>query len=951
MAVYYVSTTGNDLAAGTSLSTAFRTLERARDAMRANTGDDTALVRGGVYELATPLLLNQLDDGSSFAAMTGQTVTLSGGHAINNWTAGANGIWTATVNAADMHQLTVNGARMAEARYPNETPNDPIQGGWLFGREPAAGTNPLQQLTYDPADFAPGQLATGTSVRIFTNASWASEVLTVQSVDTANHVITFSQPASYELGTASRYYVQGRQPLLDAAGEWWFDTTAKLLHFKAPPGFDGTGAVASGLNDIIQIAGANNIRIAGFTFSDSASGHAYPDRASAGIRIDGAQNVVIENNSFQNLIKGVHAEAYTIGAVIRGNDFAHLWASAIDLDHGSKQNQILSNNIRRTGEVFVAPAAINMNEGAANTIAHNLIRDIPRNGIQWVNYDPILRSGGNVVEFNTILRSGQQTSDGGAIYVYSSPDRVHDGDVVRHNRIVDTGGLETQAGGFVPGAQFSHGIYLDDFTNRAVITGNFIQTSVRGGIYLHGGSDNAVFNNISLDNKDIGIQLFEIGSPMTGNQISGNIVGMSGGSGNIVELNPAYVSGLSLRNNYYLDADPTSARFSGRDFAAWRALGFDAGTDLLPSTVFRNPSAGDYRLKPGALPLTEGFNDLQWEQMSLFRGGRIVTGSLGRDTLAGGAGNDVLFGLAGDDALRGGAGQDELDGGPGNDRYWIDNPGDAVFESANSGIDIVFSSVDHALKAHVETLILQGSTPLFGAGNGLNNIITGNAGNNTLLGNDGNDALNGGVGNDVMSGGAGNDTFTADSSGDVVIENANQGTDRVLSSVSFVLGAHVEMLWLTGLSSIDGTGNALSNSLRGNDAANVLSGGDGNDVILGGAGNDSLLGGAGNDQLIGGLGADRFVFANHLSGRDVVADFVSGSDRLAISSAGFGVSSIVLRSGPTPSVIGTSGQFLYDTDDGRLSFDPDGSGILGAIWFATLTSGPSLSSADFAVTP
>ena len=70
--------------------------------------------------------------------------------------------------------------------------------------------------------------------------------------------------------------------------------------------------------------------------------------------------VVIENNSFQNLIKGIHCEAFTQGAIVRGNDFAHLWASAVDLDHGSRLNQILSNKIRWTGEAFVAPAAINL---------------------------------------------------------------------------------------------------------------------------------------------------------------------------------------------------------------------------------------------------------------------------------------------------------------------------------------------------------------------------------------------------------------------------------------------------------------------------------------------------------------------------------------------------------------------------------------------------------------
>ena len=146
--------------------------------------------------------------------------------------------------------------------------------------------------------------------------------------------------------------------------------------------------------------------------------------------------------------------------------------------------------------------AIQLNEATGNLIAHNLIRDVPRMGISLSNFDQNLVSGGNIIEWNTVLRSMQGTADGGAIYEGCGADRTAAGDIFRHNRIIDAGGLEPLAGGggFKPGPEYSNGIYLDDYTSHAQVYGNMIEGPVRGGIHLHGGSYNSVQDNIVLGN-------------------------------------------------------------------------------------------------------------------------------------------------------------------------------------------------------------------------------------------------------------------------------------------------------------------------------------------------------------------------------------------------------------------------------------------------------------------
>jgi Ca2+-binding RTX toxin-like protein len=228
--------------------------------------------------------------------------------------------------------------------------------------------------------------------------------------------------------------------------------------------------------------------------------------------------------------------------------------------------------------------------------------------------------------------------------------------------------------------------------------------------------------------------------------------------------------------------------------------------------------------------------------------GSVITGTANDDNLIGTPNNDIIIGLAGNDKLDGKAGSDNLQGGTGNDIYTIDNLGDIVTENLNEGTDTVRSYITYTLGNNLENLTLLGGSNLSGTGNELNNTLLGNNGNNTLIGGAGNDILDGQAGNDIMQGGLGNDTYTLSSAGDVVTENANEGTDTVKSYLDYTLGNNLENLTLLGNADINGTGNSLNNSLTGNNFNNTLSGGDGSDTLNGSIGNDTLIGGNGNDS-------------------------------------------------------------------------------------------------------
>jgi len=127
-----------------------------------------------------------------------------------------------------------------------------------------------------------------------------------------------------------------------------------------------------------------------------------------------------------------------------------------------------------------------------------------------------------------------------------------------------------------------------------------------------------------------------------------------------------------------------------------------------------------------------------------------------------------------------------------------------------------------------------------------------------------------------MFGLAGDDTYTVNHEGDLVVESADEGSDKVNSSISYMLTDHVENLTLTGSALINGTGNGLDNGLIGNSAANRLSGEAGNDTLDGGAGNDVLRGGTGDDTYIVDLTSTGAL-------QDTVAEYAGeGNDTLVL---------------------------------------------------------------------
>jgi Ca2+-binding RTX toxin-like protein len=302
-----------------------------------------------------------------------------------------------------------------------------------------------------------------------------------------------------------------------------------------------------------------------------------------------------------------------------------------------------------------------------------------------------------------------------------------------------------------------------------------------------------------------------------------------------------------------------------------------------------------------------------------------ATGGSGSDTLtaienlSGSAYADTLSGSVIANVLDGGIGADNMTGGDGSDIYYVRDVGDVVVETnaaaATGGTDIVYSYLaNYTLGTNVENGRILATGPANLIGNSLANVLYAGVGDNVL---------NGGTGTDTVSYAYATLAVTVSLDVSTAQATAGSGSDT-----------------LTAIENL--TGSNYADALTGSAAINTLDGG---------VGNDTLTGGLGADRLTGGTGSDSFRFVTTGDGSDTITDFASGTDKIYIVAANFGLAA---GAGADLVIDGTPSSgaraFVYNSTTGVLGFDSDGSGIAAATQLATLSDRPvGFNSADLVI--
>jgi Ca2+-binding RTX toxin-like protein len=493
------------------------------------------------------------------------------------------------------------------------------------------------------------------------------------------------------------------------------------------------------------------------------------------------------------------------------------------------------------------------------------------------------------------LSSGSALAGGGYVLVWAqSAGAVGDGDDVRGQRF--------DSDGHAVGAEFL--LSTDDLGGGT--SGRQYAPDVAG---LPGGGFVAVWQsfNGALGRFEARAQIFgadggKVGSEFTpsnpANDVSNVSVAALSWGGFIVAWDNAAMTSPSERAQLF---DSDGSRLGDQ-------FGLDlGGLGLIPGLDIATTTAGD-RL------VAAWQNAAQDVKVQLFTTG--LYGTAGPDDLAGTADDDLIFGYGADDLLKGGGGADIIRGGDGRDEifggtgadtliggngddtyyvYAVDSATfeDSIVELAGGGFDQIRTTLPSFSLAglpEVESLFGIIDIAFTLTGNDGDNYIIGNNSADTLEGGPGNDKLEGMGGADTMRGGAGDDEYIVLDAGDVVEENADEGTDLVWAAPATysLLGTNVENLFAIG---------NIGHNLRGNASANLIVGQNSDDLLqLQDGGDDEVQGIGGNDVIYFGpafTGADS---VDGGSGRDVVV--LQGNYALTLSATNLvGVESISLQSG------------------------------------------------------
>lgn len=519
---FHVSLDGSDAAAGTEAAP-FRTIARARDAIRATGGASgaTVIIHGGTYYLPDGVEFTEADSGSAdgpavYRAADGEEVWLNGGAPLSldafgpvsdaatqarlspaardhvrqitlsdDLRARLSPPWPATWwnyrrGVTALTELFSGDQRLPMARWPN---SGYATFGPIIDAAQEDGETPTFSYTGERPERWTQAVEDGLWLYGYWRRGYRAEFIRVKRIDTAAKSIELAARNSLgplETGGASRYCAIHVLEELDAPGEWYLDRKRGVLLLWPPDDLIATEVLLSvNPTAVVRCARTRFVEFHGLGIECSAA---------SGLRIDDGEGCRVVGCEVRNVgAQGIAATGDRIEVV--GCDIHHTGDKAIDLDSGDRYTltrgeSVIDNcHLHHTNRIVRAGSQAVSLGGVGNRLSHNLIHDTGYIAVRFAGNDHIL-------EHNRLFRTNTESAEGGVFY--TGRDWTSRGSVLRHNFIHH---VEDTQEGCGSSTRFLH---LDDSAPGIEVYGN-VCYRMGGGVSICGGAANNVHDNLFVE--------------------------------------------------------------------------------------------------------------------------------------------------------------------------------------------------------------------------------------------------------------------------------------------------------------------------------------------------------------------------------------------------------------------------------------------------------------------
>ena len=355
MKEFYVNPSiGKDTNSGESPMGAFRTMERAQDAVRALdgwNGDVIVHLAKGQYNLTETLEFDSQDGAEKgysviYQGAGAENSVISSGILLQGWkesndVPGVTGVYEIAVP---------EGVEYSRDLYVGNTRAN-LASRTLNSGEFSQRNNTLGGYTVTGTAAEMANWKNQSDIEFYYDIGWTSNVLPVKEITndgTGTKVIMKEEP--FQASNKKMYNkpdkptgVQNAFEALDEVNEWYFDRTEQKIYYIPAEGQnpDDLFVVLPTLDKLVDVKGKNGDKVNGLAFKDIGFRYTsyvtphYEGRVEmqAGLTLDPEMEVAINHDSYVKTKAGVSV-SYAEGMRIRSCTLANMSAGGLDYDIG-----------------------------------------------------------------------------------------------------------------------------------------------------------------------------------------------------------------------------------------------------------------------------------------------------------------------------------------------------------------------------------------------------------------------------------------------------------------------------------------------------------------------------------------------------------------------------------------------------------------------------------------